>query len=321
MLKTLGFSVALAAGAATAVAAETFDFTVVADIPYGAPETVFPPFEALIEQINTSAPALVVHLGDTKSGSTLCDNAMLDAQLGYLNSFTAPALYTLGDNEWTDCHRKKAGGFDPLERLEYIRNTYFTDPGQSFGVNKVAVESQAQAGYPENTRMMMKGIGFIAAHVVGSNNNFEPRTAENVAEYFARNAATVTWLRDSFAALSDDSAAIVVAIHADMFEFDFNSFGKEGYLRHSGFADFAAALRDEANAYGRPVLLMFGDSHVFRVFRPFPKTAPTITALEGFGSADMHAVTVSVDTEASFPFAFRPLINAAQPIKPIEASN
>ena len=29
-----------------------------------------------------------------------------------------PFVYTPGDNEWTDCHRAKFGGFVPTERLE-----------------------------------------------------------------------------------------------------------------------------------------------------------------------------------------------------------
>lgn len=304
-------------GSATIAAAEPFNFVVLGDVPYGKPAEVNPPFEKLISQINAREPSLVVHVGDTKSGSTLCDNAMLDQQLAYLNSFSAPTLYSPGDNEWTDCHRKKAGGFDPIERLGYIRSTYFTKPNQSFGKNPIAVTSQAAAGFPENTRMMMDDVMFVTAHVVGSNNNFEPRTRENVAEYFERNAATVKWLRDSFAAATADSKALVLAIHADMFEFDFGpAWDAEGFLRQSGFKQFGEALIEEANAYGRPVLLMFGDSHIFRVFRPFPKKAPTVTAVETFGSRDMHAVEVRVDTSASFPFAIQPLINLARPIKP-----
>jgi hypothetical protein len=59
------------------------------------------------------------------------------------------------------------------------------------------------------------------------------------------------------------------------------------------------------------VLLAFGDSHVFRVLRPFPETAPNVTALEVFGEADMHAVEVSVDTEDAAVFGYRPLLNPA----------
>ncbi|ARE39938.1 putative transmembrane protein [Rhodovulum sp. P5] len=148
MLKRLLAATAICA-AGTAAMSEQFNFVLLGDVPYGKPETVFPPFEALIDQINATNPDLVVHIGDTKSGSTLCDNAMLDAQLGYLNSFTAPTLYSPGDNEWTDCHRPKAGGFDPLERLDYIRTTYYTEPGKSFGPSRRISKARLTRAIPK----------------------------------------------------------------------------------------------------------------------------------------------------------------------------
>lgn len=315
MLKTLLASGALIAAAAAAPA-QDFNFVLLGDAPYGEPETVYPKFEALIGAINAREPELVIHIGDTKSGSTECSDQILNDQLGYLNSFTAPTLYSLGDNEWTDCHRAKAGGYDPLERLAYIRKTYFADPSTSLGAHPAPVESQADKGYPENARMAMNGILFVTSNVIGSNNNFEPRDIEAVKEFMARDAADVEWLRESFAKARDtDAKAVVVAIQADMFEFDFGLEGDpEGFIGQSGFQNFAAVLVEEANAFNKPVLLVFGDSHVFRMFRPFPNGAPMIMALETFGSADMHAVEVYVHPDDSFPFAVQPLYNPAQPV-------
>jgi len=213
MFKTLICAALLTSTIATAQAAE-FKFVALGDKPYGKAEEVNPLYETLIETINARAPKLVLHVGDIKSGSTLCDDEMLDTQLGYLNSFESAVLYAPGDNEWTDCHREKAGGFDPLERLAYIRKTYFADPSMSLGKKPIAVQSQA------------------------------------------------------------------IAV-----EFD------------------------------KPVLLVYGDSHIFRVTRPFPKTAPNITGLEVFGSADMHAVEVSVDTNDPAVFGFKSVYNPALPLR------
>lgn len=300
--------VAAALLSAAPALADPFSFVALGDMPYGAPKKVWPRYEVLIDRINAAAPALVVHVGDTKSGSTECDDGMLDQQLAYLNSFAAPTLYSPGDNEWTDCHRKKAGRFDPLERLARIRATYFNAPETSFGQTRVAVTSQAGKGYPENARLMHEGVMFVTAHVVGSNNNFEIRDPAAVAEFFARDKATTKWLDQSFDA-AKDAEALVLAIHADMFEFDYKP-GKESWLRHSGFLNFGPMLQAKAVEFGKPVLLIFGDSHVHRVFRPFHKTAPNVTALEVFGADDMHAVEVFVDPARPAPFGFRPLLNA-----------
>lgn len=291
-------------------AAEEFRFVALGDMPYGDPEKVYAPFEALIGAVNATEPDLVLHIGDTKSGGTPCSDQMLDDQLGFMNAFTAPVIYTPGDNEWTDCHRKKAGEFDPLDRLDYIRKTYFADPATTLGATQMTVAHQGDAGFPENTRVLHKGVGFITAHVVGSNNNFEIRDPSAVAEFFARDAASNTWLAEGFDTFAD-AKAIVVGIHADMFEFDFNEFGGERWLRHSGFARFGKILQAKASEFGRPVLLVFGDSHVHRVFRPFPKEAPNITALEVFGARDMHAVEITVDPDSSGVFSIAPLLNPA----------
>jgi hypothetical protein len=105
----------------TAAHAEPFTFIALGDNPYGDPAAVNPPYEALIAEINSHSPSFTVHIGDIKSGSTPCDDAMLNQQLAYMNSFASAMIYTPGDNEWTDCHREKAGKFDPLERLAFLR--------------------------------------------------------------------------------------------------------------------------------------------------------------------------------------------------------
>lgn len=287
--------------------AAPFTFAALGDMPYGKPKKVWPRYEVLIGRVNDAAPALVIHVGDTKSGSTKCSDKMLDQQLVYLNDFAAPTLYTPGDNEWTDCHRKKAGRFDAEERLGRIRATYFADPATSFGRAPIPVASQAAAGYPENARAIHHGVMFATVHVVGSNNNFDPGDKAATAEFRAREAAALSWIADCFAAAGTAEAA-VIAIHADMFRKGRNA-DKAGWSRKSGYGRIAPALRDAAAAFGKPVLLVFGDSHEHRVFQPFAQSAPNITAMEVYGDEDMHAVLVDVDPAARVPFRFRTLVN------------
>jgi hypothetical protein len=310
-LAVLSLSFALASSAG----AETFTFIALGDAPYGKPEEVYAPYKALIGEINSRKPDLVMHIGDTKSGSTPCSDQMLNEQLDFLNSFEAPTLYTPGDNEWTDCHRKAAGGFDPLDRLNYLRTTYFKAPDKSFGKMQIAVKSQREAGYPENVTILHKGIQFVTAHVVGSNNNFETRDIKAVEEFFARDAANIKWLKQGFAdAKANKAAALVLGIQADMFEFDWNAFDDEAWLRHSGFKSFGDELIKQANDFAKPVLLVFGDSHHFRVFRPFPKTAPLIQGLEVYGESNIQAVEIAIDTARAMPFSISTVINPARPL-------
>lgn len=301
MLKPILAATALAA-LATAATADPFTIVALGDAPYGKPEEVYAPYEALIGTINALGPRAVIHVGDTKSGSTPCSDEILGQQLAYMNSFAAPTLYSPGDNEWTDCYREKAGSFDPQERLDHLRATYFADPAKSFGQTPAEVASQAADGYPENARLLLDDVMIVTAHVVGSNNNFEIRDPRAVEEFFARDAANLAWLKESFAA-ARDAKALVIAMQADMFEFDWNAFGDETWLRHSGFANVGPALIAEAAAFGKPVLLVYGDSHTFRAGRPFPTTAPNVLSLEVPGEKQMDAVEITIDTATSGVFS------------------
>ena len=98
-------------------------------------------------------------------------------------------------------------------------------------------------------------------------------------------------------------------MQADMFEFDFGHFGKDEHLAHSGFRNIAEALVAEVKSFLGPVLLIYGDSHNFRVHTPFRKRLPTLVALEVFGADQMHAVEVHVDTNDAAVFSFRPIWN------------
>ena len=46
---------------------------------------------------------LVAHLGDIKSGSTLCNDEYFAFVRSQFDRFADPLVYTPGDDEWTDC--------------------------------------------------------------------------------------------------------------------------------------------------------------------------------------------------------------------------
>jgi hypothetical protein len=101
-----------------------FSFVALGDLPYGAPDKAGPPYRALIDRINLIDPVFSVHVGDIKSGSTLCSDEEFAQQKIHFQRFKGAVVYTPGDNEWTDCHRVNNGSFDPLERLGKIRQMF-----------------------------------------------------------------------------------------------------------------------------------------------------------------------------------------------------
>ncbi|MFN3259093.1 MAG: hypothetical protein ACE37J_00905 [Pikeienuella sp.] len=297
---------------AAPAAAEPISFIAIGDMPNGDPEIVLPAYEALIDVINARDPALVIHVGDVKAVAAPCSDEALREQAALLGRIAAPVLFTPGDNDWTDCHLEAAGAHDPRERLAFLRAAFFGEGRWSRRAEPEPLERQAKAGFPENTRLRPGPILFVTLHVVGSNNGFESRNPEAVAEFFAREAAALAWLEESFA-VAGDAAAVVVALHADMFAEGFEPFPRERWQGGSGFARIGPALRDAALAYGKPVLLIHGDGHVFGLDRPLRRTAPNLFALEVFGAPDMHGVEITADPARREVFSFAPILNPAQP--------
>ena len=274
-------------------------FIAYGDGPYGVPSEVHPKLQKLIENINSANPELVIHVGDLH-GHEDCGDAFLDQHREFLNSFSPPVIYTPGDNEWTDCKTADNGYFDPLDRLAYIRNTYF-NTGKTLGKNSLPVTNQADDGYPENARLRLNNIGFISVHVVGSNNNFDPNDLEAVKEFMARNDANEKWLLDSLEAFSDTDA-IVVALHASMFYPQAGFTEGWGWWKNSPFRKVAFAISRGSQKFGKPVLLLYGDSHEHKVFKPFPEPRPFWHAIEVHGHPDLKAIEISVTPNARKPF-------------------
>ncbi len=313
----VGLYLALSTGATAA----EFTFVALGDMPYGPREQAYPAFKALIGEINHRAPIFTFHLGDTKSGVAPCSDQLLLEQRDFMNSFASALVYTPGDNEWTDCHRLLAGAYDPLDRLRFIRAHYFRT-ALSLGGQPMRLERQADImpgfePFVENSRFNRARVWFVTAHVVGSNNNLDAVEDSDAAqEFLARDKADRTWLADSFdKATAANAQAVVIAIHADMFRDGFDP-EEESFARVSGFKDFGETLVAKAQSFGKPVLLLFGDSHEFRIFHPFPRSAGNLTAVEVYGAEHMHAVEVTVDPDKAAVFTVKPVQNPALPEAP-----
>ena len=253
-------------------------YAFIGDTPYGAPQLANFPND--IAEINADPQVrLVVHVGDIKNGSSRCDTSYFQNVLSDFSTFADPLVYTPGDNEWTDCHRANNGGYTPTERLATIRELFFADPGQSLGSRSKALDAQA-APYVENVRWSQSRVEFGALDVPGSNNDWAPwfdaatRTQAQVDEYTGRNAANLAWLDHVFAsARAHDAAAVVLAIQADMWDPAFSGVNAQA-ASFDHYTAFVQALASQTLAWGKPVLLVNGDSHIFVDDQPLSAAAP-----------------------------------------------
>jgi hypothetical protein len=250
---------------------DSYTFAVIGDIPYGPAQIAA--FPKVVQQINADPQVrLVSHLGDIKDGSSLCTDEYFAQVKTQFDKFVDPLVYTVGDNEWTDCHRANNGSYNPLERLAKIRSLYFAHPGWTLGQHPAKVSSQAAQGIPEDVRFERANVAFAALHIVGSNNSLAPWTGktaptpEQSAEVLGRTAAVIQSIRETFAqAREERNTAVVLLTQADMFD---PTVASPAFADYFAFQPIVQAIAQESATFRGPVYLFNGDSHVYNSDQP-----------------------------------------------------
>ena len=276
-----------------------FQVALIGDLPYSPQEEQ--EFTNLVADINTSDVAFVVHDGDIKSGGAPCTNELFLSRRALFETFQKPFVLVPGDNEWTDCHRT---GDDPLERLKTLRELFFATE-TSLGKPPLMLERQSKlpkfADYRENVRWQRGPVLFVGLHIVGSNNNLG-RTPEMDREFQARNQANLAWLKSSFTLARDQKLGGVMLI------MQANPWFERKPENRTGFNDFLSALQTEVAQFGKPVVLVHGDSHQFQINKPLygptGKRLMNFTRVETFGTPDVHWVKATVDPKDPQLFRF-----------------
>jgi hypothetical protein len=297
----------------------------------------------LIADMNQQELAFTVHDGDLKAGNgtpgsvtpTTCVDALYTQALGFFNALKAPAVFTTGDNDWTDCDRPSNGGFSSLERLDHERALFFSTPF-SLGQHRMRMEVQAtplclgvSGPVPcvENRRWTLGGVTYATLNIQGSCNNLCD-TSPDPVEFAARNTATIAWMQETFdVAKAHGSAAVMLISQADP-GWDLST-GEGAPLRNpktlvetdglpDGFHDFLVALRDQVIAFRKPVAYVHGDSHYFRVDKPFldslGRRLENFTRVETYGdnqangTNDVNWLRVNVDARSREVFSYQPQV-------------
>jgi hypothetical protein len=296
----------------------------------------------LTKSITDAKVSFTIFGGDTKDGSSLCsDTTLRDEATTMFNSLAIPTVYVPGDNEWTDCHRTNNGSYNNLARLDFLRKNMF-NTSKSFGGNaktQLTLTRQGTPGgeYSENSRWTKGNVVFVTLNVPGSNNNKvtagkctdakSARTqaecdADN-AEYLERDAKNIEFMKESFQEAKDGAAAgVMIVIQGDpVFDSpDTESVNERTSViatlpEHDGYDAFIAALVAQTKAFAGEVVLVHGDSHFFRVDKPYmlqtiakPDMVKNLTRVENFGSGSVHWIKVTVTPKNPNVFTFEPMI-------------
>ena len=286
-----------------------FSFGLIGDQQYNAAQEK--QFSAMLLAINSEPLAFVVHLGDFKAGGdSPCTDELFAARLAEFDQSTHPFIYTPGDNDWVDCRRPSNGAMDPLDRLRKLRELFFGAP-KSLGRSTLPLSLQGDlfaadpilSRYRENAMWVHQGVVFATFNIQGSNDNLG-FDAANDAEQRERTRANILWLNAATKrAKSDDIIGMAVFSQANPgFE------DSPAEVAKSAYVSFLKAFEAEAERLGKPILYVHGDSHQFRVDRPYKspldrREIKNVTRVEGYGSPNVNWVRVTVGKQSGAPFS------------------
>ena len=265
------------------------------DMPYGDYGRAH--FPSVLTDMNRASLDFSVFVGDTKNGKEAC----------YADPHPSNPANPTPENLWSTSPATTSGP-TATARASPV-------------VPKTMTVTRQSAAYPENVRWETKGITSIGLNIPGSDNNFstggkDGPAAEGQAEYAARNAANLDWLRQGFAAAkAKGSTGIAVFIQADMWE-------PTASVTH--FEDTKKELFRQTVTFPGQVLLVNGDSHHFTVDKPLtdyattnaaglvgPNTIENFTRVTGFGEDQNHWVSITADRKDPNVFDVRQHVIAA----------
>ncbi len=260
-----------------------------------------------LKSLGDAKLAFAVHIGDFAYAGQ-CSDSIYDLRKTEFAAFPHPLVYLFGDNEWIDCKPP----FDPVDRIAALRSRFAAPDAPTLGAKTFEVGRQSAmpgfAEYSENVMWSRERVLFVTLNVVGSNNN---RGSDSVAtaEHAGRTRANVVWLKEAFARASQSNAlGVAVFIHANPLPTT-----AVRAARPNGFESVTTTLLELALQFNKPVALVHGDTHYFRVDKPFEQAGTyrvygRITRAETFGDPNSHWLRMRVDPGDPDVFSFYPVL-------------
>ncbi len=227
------------------------------------------PTQRLIDAIGRDRNlSFVVYDGNLRGPKEACHDSLFERREGLLEAARPPLIFIPGEYDWTDCGTADAGGFDPVERLDQLRQTVFADAA-SMGEEPIPLTRESEVSrfrpYRENVRWQLGDTVFIGLNVPGANNHYLTAGGRN-GEFEDRVIANAFWLEHAAEyAKRREARAIVVFIQADPDPERYERPDRFAWLRFArnsrrdGFVELKRSLVKVAQMFRGPVLLIHCD--------------------------------------------------------------
>lgn len=250
----------------------TLVFSVMGDVPRSTSEDTL--LQRQIAAHNKySQSEFMFHVGDIKTGSTPCDEAVFIKVSGYLKALNVPTFIVPGDNEWNDCiNPDQAWAFWSKYFIKFEDN-WVTHP-----------PVEHQFGFEENFAWISKDVLLIGINLVGGRIH-----DQDLWNKMLNNSAL--WVDEQLRKKGNMVKAAVIFAQAKPKE------------KHTLFMD---TFIKSAKNFTKPLLFIHGDGHVWLYDNPW--LAPNLVRIQvdQGGIALPVEIRVNFDADSTFQFTRKP---------------
>lgn len=247
-----------------ALLAEPLSFAALGDVPYEHAEE-----DLLRRDVAALDPKLpfALHLGDIKPSAWPCDEAPYRTAAAILGASQVPFFIVVGDNEWSECADPAAGWglwtkhFLHFERRWQLPFAVLNDPQRA-----------------ESFAFLHRGVLVIGLTLVGG-------TVHDAAEWRQRHARNLAFVKERLAADGDKVRAVVIAAQA---------------VPVGATLDFFTPLQAEAVRFGKPMIYLHGDAHLYYCARF--GTARNLYDIEVDRGGKAPPLVITMTTDPADPF-------------------
>ncbi|WP_183722998.1 hypothetical protein [Paraburkholderia sp. WP4_3_2] len=270
MCATATSGVAFAAPAKAAQPAQTpawrYAFAVVANVvTEPGDETTL---QRLIDAIGRDPKiAFLVYDGNLKGPRESCVDHLYERRRDLLEASRAPVVFVPGQRDWVTCGTSGAGGYDPVERLDFLRQNFYSD-ASALGETPLALTRESEVSrfrpYRENVRWQVGDTVFVTLNAPNGNNHFLNAGGRN-GEFEDRVIANGFWLEHAAEfARRRNARAIVIFMQADALPDRDDRSDRFSWLRfhrapRDGYAELRRSLVKLADSFRGPIIVVHPD--------------------------------------------------------------
>ncbi|WP_325624352.1 hypothetical protein [Paraburkholderia sp.] len=209
----------------------------------------------------------IVYDGNLKGAHEACADHLYERRHDLLAAARAPLIFVPGERDWVTCGTNGSGAYDPVERLDYLRQNFFAD-SNSLGQNPLTLTRESEVSrfrpYRENVRWQYGDTVFIALNVPDGNNHYLNAGGRN-GEFEDRVIANGFWLEHAAEyAKRRNARAIIIFMQGNALPEHYERPDRFAWLRlhrppRDGYLELRRSLVKLAQTFRGPVIIVNAD--------------------------------------------------------------